>query len=91
MNLIFDANALIAYLEDEVGGMRVEALLYDPDNTCFVHSLNLCEVYYGARRGHGEMAAQESLRVLREAGLAIRDDMDERSLAGSRTHQGRSS
>ena len=77
MNLVFDANALIAYLEDEQGGGLVEALLRDHNNACFVHAANLCEVYYGARRGHSEQAAQESVSILRETGLVTREDMDD--------------
>lgn len=77
MNLVLDANALIAYLEDEVGGSLVGSLLTDAENTCFVHSVNLCEVYYGARRGHGEEAAQQALLVLHDAGLLVREDMDD--------------
>ena len=77
MNLVLDANALIAYLEDEPGAALVEGILNGPTDVSFVHSINLCEVYYGARREHGEQAAQAAIAELRKAGLSIREDMDE--------------
>ena len=77
MNLIFDSNALIAYLEDEPGAELVEELIGSPADVGFVHSINLCEVYYGARREYGEQAAQATMAALRTAGLSVREDMDE--------------
>jgi len=77
MNLVFDSSALIAYLEDEPGAEFVEALLNDPSAVGFVHAINLCEVYYGARREHGEQAAQAAIAELKNAGLHVREDMDE--------------
>jgi len=77
MNLVFDANALIAYLEDETGAELVEGLLSSSADVGFVHSINLCEVYYAARREYGEKAAQAAIAELRKNGLSIREDMDE--------------
>ncbi len=77
MNYIFDANALIAYLEHEPGAEYVDSLIKDPDNTNFVHAVNFCEVYYGTRRDYGEEIAAASLMALRNVGLIICDDMDE--------------
>ncbi|MBI2844396.1 MAG: PIN domain-containing protein [Armatimonadetes bacterium] len=69
MNLVFDANALIAYLSNEEGADVTEGLLMDRGNVCFVHALNLCEVYYEARRAGGEDRAQAALAELdRSAG-----------------------
>lgn len=77
MTLVFDANALIAYLNGEQGQEFVESLLSDSQNECFVHAANLCEVFYDFRRGGGEDVAQSALRDLHLAGLVLRDDMDE--------------
>lgn len=77
MNLVLDASALIAYLEDEPGAELVEGLLSSLTDVSFVHSINLCEVYYGARREHGEQAAQAAIAELRKTGLSMREDMDE--------------
>jgi predicted nucleic acid-binding protein len=76
MNLTLDANALIAFLRDEPGAAVVEALLTDPANTCFVHAINLCELYYDFRRAEGEDAAQEALRTLAGLRIVAREDMD---------------
>lgn len=77
MNLVIDACALIAYLEDEHGAEFVDKILGDPTNTCFVHAINLCEVFYGIRRDKGEIVAQKAIDILYQTGLTIREDMDE--------------
>jgi len=58
MNLVLDASALIALFRGEPGGDLVPPLVDDPANRCFVHAVNLCEVYYGFRREAGEETAQ---------------------------------
>jgi PIN domain nuclease of toxin-antitoxin system len=45
MSAVIDASALIAFLRDEPGADAVENVLDLPE-TCYVHALNLCEVYY---------------------------------------------
>ncbi|MHB9036307.1 MAG: PIN domain-containing protein [Armatimonadota bacterium] len=77
MNLVFDSSALIAYLRNEDGVNTVEELLLDMGNACCVHAVNLCEVYYEARRRGGEERAQAALIVLHRTGLLPREDMDE--------------
>lgn len=77
MNLVFDSSALIAYLEDEPGAEIVEELLSDRGNLCFVHSINLCEVFHITRRQYGEQAALETHESLLGTGLSIREDLDE--------------
>jgi len=77
MNLVYDSNVLIAYLEDEPGAEEVDSLLADRSNVGFVHSINLCEVFYHVRRKHGEQAAQEAYAGVQRLRLNIREDMDE--------------
>jgi predicted nucleic acid-binding protein len=77
VNLVFDSSALIAYLHDEAGAGITDELLLDKRNACFVHAVNLCEVYYEARRRGGEETAQATLLVLRRTGLIAREDLDE--------------
>lgn len=77
MNLVYDSNVLIAYLEDEPGAEEVEALLADPSNIGFVHTINLCEVFYHVRRKHGEEAALDAYSGIQKLRLSIREDMDE--------------
>ena len=77
MNLVLDSCAIIAYLHNETGADVVDGLMLDRGNVCFVHAINLCEVYYEAKRGGGEERAQATLAVVRRAGLVIREDMDD--------------
>ncbi len=77
MNYVLDASALIAFLRDEQGAEVVEALLLDPENDCFAHALNLCEVFYGFHRDAGEVAAQTAIGSLRAAGVIPRADLDD--------------
>ena len=76
MNLVYDACALIAYLEDEPGADDVEALLSDGPNTGFAHSINLCEVFYHIRRLHGDEAALGAYDVILGLGVRIWEHMD---------------
>jgi predicted nucleic acid-binding protein len=81
-----DASALIAYVRDEPGGQDVEDLLLDRSNTCYVHAINLCEVYYDhlkvALRVPIPLAtaittAAAEIADLQRAGLIRGDDIDE--------------
>lgn len=76
MNLILDANALIAIVQNEPGGRSVTRMIDDPANTCFVHAVNICEVYYDYLRTEGEPVAKRVISEFMEAPLAIREDMD---------------
>ena len=76
MTLVFDSSALIAYLHNEPGADLVDSLLLDVDNACFAHAVNLCEVFYDARRYAGEENAHAAMIVLRKAGVIFREDMD---------------
>jgi PIN domain nuclease of toxin-antitoxin system len=77
MNLVYDSNVLIAYLEDEASAQEVETLLTDTSNVGFVHAINLCEVFYHTRRKLGEKAAREAYAGVVGLGLNVREDMDE--------------
>lgn len=76
MNLVLDANALIALVHNEPGGHSVADMLDDPDNSFFVHATNLCEVYYDLARTHGELGARQIVEKLMSGPLAVREDMD---------------
>ena len=76
MNLALDASAIIAFLSDEHGADVVEQLIVDPANVCYVHAVNLCEVYYDSLRVGGEEAAHESLSTLAGLGLVVSEEMD---------------
>ncbi len=76
MNLVLDANALIALLLDEPGGRSVGEMLNDQANNCFIHAVNLCEVYYDFLRTSGETMANEVMADLTSTRLTVREDMD---------------
>lgn len=76
MRLVFDACALIACLRDETGAEVVESLLLNPRNTCLVHAINLCEVYYDFLRVSNKATAQSAISDLMATGLIRREDMD---------------
>ena len=56
MNIILDACAVIAFFRDETGAENVENLLFNSDNYCLIHTINLCEVYYDFYRSGGRRA-----------------------------------
>lgn len=77
MNCVIDACALIALLKAEPGSDVVWAHLLDPNNACYAHALNLCEVYYYFHRNAGEAAADGALEDLKYLGVVERNDFDE--------------
>ena len=76
MTCVLDACALIALLRSEPGGEEVRSLLADDKCRCFIHAVNLCEVYYDCLRNYDEVKADQMLGDLRVCGLLLRDDMD---------------
>ena len=42
---VIDACALIAYFRGEEGGEKLKEILKDSDNKCYMHAVNLGEVY----------------------------------------------
>jgi PIN domain nuclease of toxin-antitoxin system len=76
MTLVLDACAIIAALKSEPGGALVDSLLSGTDNTCVVHAMNLCEVYYDLVRAAGETRAKTVISQLMEAGIIVAEDMD---------------
>ena len=76
MNLALDASAIIAFLSDERGADVVEHLIVDPANVCYVHAVNLCEVYYDSLRVGGEEAAQAMLSDVDALGVVVSEEMD---------------
>ncbi len=77
MNMIFDAGALIAFLRHEQGAEVTRQIFRDRQNICYVHAVNLCEVFYDFRRQSDESVAQQVIRNLLSIGLIARNYMDE--------------
>ncbi|HET6386716.1 MAG TPA: PIN domain-containing protein [Armatimonadota bacterium] len=78
MNYALDASALVAYLNGEPGASVVAGLLPDPNNLCYAHAINLCEVFYGTLRAANERAARAAITTLYTDGVIMRRDMSER-------------
>lgn len=57
---VVDASALIAYFKGEAGQERFAEILRDERNLLAMHSVNLCEVYYGYLRSDGLPQAEEA-------------------------------
>lgn len=74
---VFDASALIAILKNEPGGADAAAIIDDAENSCYVHAINLCEIFYGVRREKGEQYAQARLSQFRDTGLTSCGDFDD--------------
>jgi predicted nucleic acid-binding protein len=78
MNHVLDACAMIAYLKDEPGAEAVELRLRSPENRCYAHSIDLCEVFYDFLRASSEATAREAIEDLRRDGVIERKDMSRR-------------
>lgn len=76
MNHVLDACAMLAYLRGEHGAAVVASLFYDPDETCYAHAVNLCEVYYDFLRRTDEPTARQAIADLITDGVIERGDMD---------------
>ena len=74
--LVFDACAFIALTDREKGADVLASFLMSGENTCFVHSINLCEVFYRAYRNTSKQKAIELIEGFIRLGVILRDDMD---------------
>jgi PIN domain nuclease of toxin-antitoxin system len=70
------ASAMQALVRREVGWEVVRDLLAEPDNVCFAHAVNLCEVFYDFHRSADEATAQSVIHDLLNLGVVARVDMD---------------
>lgn len=71
-NFILDTCAVIAFLRDESGAKLVETILLDPDYTCYIHAMNLCEVYYAFMRSNNQVYADQMINDLEAAGVIFK-------------------
>ena len=74
--LVFDACALIALAEREEGADLLASFLANDEDTVFVHSINLCEVYYRSHRMDSKEDAIALIEGFLNLGVILRDDMD---------------
>lgn len=76
MNRVYDASALLAYLNDEPGADFVAQSLLDETVTHYVHTINLLEVFYRFARRDDILVARNAIADLRTTNLQERDDLD---------------
>ncbi len=67
----------------------VDALLRDPTEPCYAHSVNLCEVYYDFVRNSNERTAREAISDLFADGVNERRDMSRRFWQAVGRHKAR--
>lgn len=72
---ILDASAIVAYANAEPGGTVVQTLLAAPTAICYVHTMNLVEVYYHLIRRMDVQRARLGIRTLYADGVIERRDM----------------
>jgi PIN domain nuclease of toxin-antitoxin system len=75
MNIILDACAIISFYRDEKGVENVKNFLFDSDNNCLIHAVNLGEVYYDFYRSGSEEEAEEIIQDLLNINVTIRNDL----------------
>lgn len=75
MKVILDACAVIALVKDEAVAEIVEEYLLGNDYECMIHSVNLCEVYYGFLRSDGEEFTKEIINKLQNSNVSFRSDL----------------
>jgi uncharacterized protein with PIN domain len=70
---VFDACAVVAFLQHEPGAEVVAEILKDARNRCIIHAVNACEVYYDIYRRAGEEDASALEEILATAGIELVD------------------
>jgi len=75
--IVLDACAVIAFLRAEPGFRTIRKLLSDEQNTCFLHAVNLCEVYYDFIKAEGLDVAENAMHDLNSLPVGIRSDLDD--------------
>jgi predicted nucleic acid-binding protein len=75
MRVVLDASALIAFLRGEPGADVVERYFEPGTHNLYVHSLNLCEVYYDFLRAADEAAAEGAVQDILGLGADERNDL----------------
>lgn len=76
MRYSLDAGPIIAFLNNETGAEKTEDALTQPGSVCYIHFLNLCEIYYLYYRRGGAGAADAVVQDLLDMGIVLCDDND---------------
>ena len=76
MNVVLDAFAVIAFLRGEPGTDVVESYFSARTHTGYMHTLNLCEVYYDFLRASNKSSAEMAIAGILRLGVHERADLD---------------
>jgi PIN domain nuclease of toxin-antitoxin system len=68
---------MIAGLRGETGADVVEDVLFDDEEPCAAHAINLCEVYYKFMRTADQEVAVSAIEDLKATGLNVSETLDE--------------
>jgi predicted nucleic acid-binding protein len=68
---VLDASAMLAYIYDEPGADRVEAILTDAEAEVYMNAATLGEVFYDIMQEEGKEAALQALARIRNSGIKI--------------------
>lgn len=60
-NIVIDASAILAWVQDEEGADKIDRLLYDTDISRWIHGVNLTELQYRLLMLHGNYEAVQKL------------------------------
>lgn len=69
MKYVLDASAVIAFLREEPGALRVRDILLGMANEVYIHAANAIEVHYKLTSFGGESVAGEAMRDLAALGV----------------------
>ena len=78
--ILFDAYAVLVYVQDEAGASRVEEVLVEAgggQRRALIQKINLGEVFYQTIRRIGEEEAGRFLEMFRELPVEIVDPVDD--------------
>lgn len=76
MPKVLDSSTVLAYVLKEAGGAVTLQILLGSD-ACYIHFVNLCEIYYNMLRDFGRISAEDVVEELRNNGVIVREDSDE--------------
>lgn len=71
-----DTCAVLAIIRNENEAGKVISLIDDNSNRCYIHSINVCEIFYQCSREYGEDIAFKVIQNLFKTGVVMREDLD---------------
>ena len=74
---VIDACALIAYFRKEEGGEKLRQIFKEDGNICYMHAVNIGEVYYDSLRYSDKEYAQQLLKDVKGLPIRIVWNLDE--------------